>query len=96
MRAGGRPHAEVAQLVARDERVAVLARTRRAPAGFEGTWIVAPDEPVRYAHELYANLRMLDRTGADAIVIEAVPLAPAWLAVRDRLVRATHVDDDRP
>ena len=31
----------------------------------------------------------------DVIVIETVPDTPEWLAVRDRLVRATHVEDDR-
>jgi L-threonylcarbamoyladenylate synthase len=87
--------AELAQLAARDERVAVLARTLQRPDDFDGTWIGAPRGADRYAHDLYANLRALDGAGADAIVIEAVPDADEWRAVRDRLVRATHVGDDR-
>jgi L-threonylcarbamoyladenylate synthase len=87
--------AELAQLDERDERVAVLARTIARPIGFTGAWIGAAVEPARYAHELYASLRALDRADADVIVIEAVPDAPDWSAVRDRLMRATHADDDR-
>ena len=87
--------AELAQLAARDERVAVLARTVRRPDDFDGTWLGAPHDAARYAHDLYANLRALDGAGADAIVIEAVPESDVWQAVRDRLVRATHAGDDR-
>lgn len=71
---------------------AVLARTTRGPAS--ARWIDAPDDPVRYAHELYAHLRTLDARGAPVILIEAVPQDDAWRAVRDRLVRASHFDPD--
>lgn len=76
--------------------VAVLARTFARPAQFTGGWIDAPREATRYAHDLYANLRSLDATGAAAILIEAVPNDAEWQAVHDRLTRATHgIDDDR-
>lgn len=88
--------AEVEQLGERDERLAVLARTVAAPAGFDGTWRCAGPGPQAYAHDLYAALRALDATGADVLLIEDVPDEAEWLAVRDRLARATHgVDDDR-
>ncbi|MDH5286116.1 MAG: L-threonylcarbamoyladenylate synthase [Betaproteobacteria bacterium] len=87
---------EVEQLAARDERVAVLARTVAMPAGFDGAWHAAPRDARGYAQGLYAALRALDAANADVIVIEDVPESPEWLAVRDRLARATHgVDDDR-
>ena len=88
---------EIARRGERDERTAVLARTSHAPDGYDGTWLQAPQDARRYAHDLYANLRALDDAGADAILIEAVPDAPEWLAIRDRLSRATHGDsgDDR-
>jgi L-threonylcarbamoyladenylate synthase len=57
-------------------------------------WIVAPADPAGYAHALYANLRTLDARGAEEILIEDVPASAEWDAVRDRLVRATHGDDD--
>jgi L-threonylcarbamoyladenylate synthase len=88
---------EIAQREDRDERVAVLARTLDAPPPIDGPWIRAPLDASLYAHDLYANLRTLDAAGTDAILIEAVPETPEWLAVRDRLTRATHIDaqDDR-
>ena len=89
-------HAEVEQLAARDEEIAVLARTVARPVDFDGTWIHAPAGVTAYAHDLYANLRALDAARADAILIEAVPKTDAWTAVRDRLSRATLGDiDDR-
>jgi L-threonylcarbamoyladenylate synthase len=57
-------------------------------------WIDAPADAAAYAHHLYANLRALDAASADAILIEAPPSDDAWLAVRDRLARATRGEDD--
>lgn len=82
--------AELARLADRDEDVAVLARTAPRPAEFEGRWIDAPRDAEAYARDLYANLRALDAEHADAILIEAPPDDARWLAVRDRLARATH------
>ena len=68
--------------------VAVLAM--REPQGdvHVTSWITAPNDPQRYGHDLYANLRTLDASGAKRIVVEAPPRLPAWEAVNDRLVRA--------
>jgi L-threonylcarbamoyladenylate synthase len=71
--------------------VAVLAHSVRAKSA---RWIVAPAEAIAYAHDLYANLRALDAMGASEILIEDVPHGDEWNAVRDRLVRATHGDED--
>ena len=90
----GALHAEIAQLAERDELIAVLARTVARPDDFTGIWINAPASAAAYAHDLYANLRALDAANADAILIEAVPIDDAWLAVHDRLTRATHGEDD--
>jgi L-threonylcarbamoyladenylate synthase len=89
-----RLRAEIAPRLARDQRVAVLARTVARPADFSGIWIAAPEDAARYAHDLYANLRTLDAAEADDILIEAPPDAPDWLAVTDRVTRAAHGDDD--
>jgi L-threonylcarbamoyladenylate synthase len=68
--------------------VAVLAR-REPSMGSKATfWIVASDDPARYAHDLYANLRKLDDAGAKRILVEAPPPTPEWEAVNDRLARA--------
>ena len=86
--------AELAQLIARDEVVAVLARTLEPPEDFDGAWIAGARDPTGYAHDLYAHLRALDAADADALLIEDVPQDAAWLAVRDRLTRATQGEDD--
>lgn len=69
-------------------RVAVWSRSR--PAGPVFHWEPAPAEPSVFEAQLYETLRRLDRLGADRIVVEAPPDAPAWDAVRDRLGRAAH------
>lgn len=73
---------------------AVLARTVLRPPGFAGQWRVAPMAHDAFAHDLYASLRALDAAGAASILIEDVPDDAAWLAVRDRITRAAHGEDD--
>jgi L-threonylcarbamoyladenylate synthase len=48
-----------------------------------------PDTPQDYARHLYAALRELDQLKLEAIVVQMPPDEPRWLAVRDRLLRAT-------
>jgi len=86
--------AELAQFAARDEVAAVLGRTIARPGDFEGAWITAQADATSYAHDLYANLRALDAANADVILIEAPPPDDDWLAVRDRVTRATRGEDD--
>lgn len=69
------------------DRLAVLARSE-PPAGFEGRWRRMPADAAAYAHDLYAALRDLDSAGAARILVERVPDAPEWEAVRDRIARA--------
>jgi len=49
----------------------------------------APRDVPAYAHALYSTLRDLDTGGFEALWIEMPQDAPAWTAVRDRLLRAT-------
>lgn len=86
--------ATLAQHEDRDERVGVLARVVPSPPTFDGVWIAARLDAAGYAHDLYAHLRALDAADVDVILIEEVPDDDAWLAVRDRLARATHGEDD--
>lgn len=48
------------------------------------------DDPLAYAHALYATLHALDADGVDAIVVEPVPDDERWAAVADRLRRGAH------
>lgn len=82
-----------------DAGVAVLALRARPAEAKTAAWIAAPADPMRYGHDLYANLRALDRSGARRILIEAPPPLAAWEAVNDRLKRAaagTAALDDEP
>ena len=72
--------------------ISVLSHSVARPPDFEGTWFDAPGESARYGQQLYANLRALDAREADEIWIEAPPDGPDWVAVGDRLRRATHRD----
>ncbi|MBU6210645.1 MAG: threonylcarbamoyl-AMP synthase [Gammaproteobacteria bacterium] len=89
--------ARIKSCIASGEAVAVLARsapeTRMASARGAISlpvrrWLQAPASSAAYAHDLYANLRSLDKENAARILIEQVPTSPEWDAVRDRLSRA--------
>lgn len=84
--------AALARLGGPGSHIAVLAHSITQPPAFEGTWFDAPAGSAGYAQQLYANLRALDAREADEIWIEAPPDGPDWLAVNDRLRRATHRD----
>lgn len=51
--------------------------------------VAMPTVPEAYARVLYATLRSVDVGGYSGIFIELPPDTPEWLAVRDRLTRAT-------
>ena len=48
-----------------------------------------PTNPSDYGRSLYLILRMLDESSPDLILAEAPPDSPPWLAVNDRLSRAS-------
>ncbi len=47
------------------------------------------DDPQKAAKNLYGILHQLDREGSDRIIVELPPNRDEWLAVRDRLLRAS-------
>ena len=77
----------VREATTKGQRVAVLARGP-ARASAATSWHSAPENATAYAHDLYANLRALDASGAGLIVVEAPPSDVAWEAVNDRLARS--------
>ena len=61
------------------------------------TWINAgPPRRTQYAHDLYSNLRTLDKAGCEQILVQDVPARTSvGMAVRDRLMRAaTSISED--
>jgi L-threonylcarbamoyladenylate synthase len=84
---GGELTASVA-LAAERGSVAVLSH-QPGPAPRPGVhWQALPDNPVGYAHQLYAALRAADETNPLEILVERVPENDAWAAIADRLERA--------
>ena len=69
-------------------RRAVMSFGTRPEGDASLAWIQASSNPERYGHDLYANLRALDASGCDEIVVEEPPESAEWSAVRDRLRRA--------
>lgn len=92
---GGRLETSIRHALGSGESVRVLA-LRALPNGIAG--LVMPNDPALYARHLYAALRSLDAEGADRLLIELPPETPEWLAIHDRIARATvaPVDDDAP
>jgi L-threonylcarbamoyladenylate synthase len=77
--------AMLAEAVARPTGALLLAPAPGAPLALA---LPMPEEPAAYAARLYAALHEVDEAGCDAVLVDAVPDAPAWDGVRDRLRRA--------
>jgi L-threonylcarbamoyladenylate synthase len=72
-------------------RVAVLAQRLPLKTYPSVTWINAGRRPDSYAHDLYSNLRALDKAGCEQILVQDVPTEEKWTAIRDRLSRGAAV-----
>jgi len=66
----------------------VLSFRSRPEGDMSTVWIEASRLPQRYGHDLYANLRTLDLSGCNRILVEEPPDTREWAAIRDRLGRA--------
>src|ERR1700691_4406748 len=82
------------EIVARDEKVAVLAMRPPLHTQRHMTWINAGKKPDTYAHNLYNHLRTLDRVGCVKIFVQSLPQDERWAAILDRLQRASGMGDD--
>jgi len=75
------------------QRVAALGRQGMRIATIEwSTPYSMPANPVAYGQLLYATLRKLDEARFDLLLVEAPPATAAWMAVTDRLQRASFQD----
>jgi L-threonylcarbamoyladenylate synthase len=82
------------EIVAREEKVAVLAMRPPLQTQRHMTWINAGKKPEAYAHNLYNHLRTLDRTGCVRIFVQSLPPDERWAAILDRLQRASGMGGD--
>jgi len=86
--AAGEIDAHAASLSEGGRRIAVLAQRLPLKSHKYVTWINAGRRPEQYGHDLYANLRTLDKAGCQQILVQDVPEGEKWDAIRDRLMRA--------
>jgi L-threonylcarbamoyladenylate synthase len=77
------------EILAREEKVAVLAMRPPLHTKRYMTWINAGKKPEAYAHNLYNNLRTLDRAQCVRILVQELPQDERWAAILDRLQRAS-------
>ena len=75
-------------LLAADQRVAVLAPGPAPPLPADVIVLDGPADSDEYARVLYARLREVDRRGVDVLLAVPPPDAGVGVAVRDRLRRA--------
>jgi L-threonylcarbamoyladenylate synthase len=86
---GGELDALAESLSEGGQRIAVLAQRLPLKTYETVTWINAGKRAEAFGHDLYANLRALDRAGCARILVQEVPGEERWDAVRDRLARAS-------
>jgi L-threonylcarbamoyladenylate synthase len=86
--------ARAGEMVARQEKVAVLAMRPPLQTTRFMTWINAGKKPDAYAHNLYNHLRTLDRAGCVRILVQELPQDERWAAILDRLQHASGTRED--
>ena len=85
---GSALEAAIEQLRNAGQRVAVMAYESYNEKSDLQAWRQLRNDPIAYAHDLYADLRELDHVGVDIILVEALPNTREWQGVNDRLRRA--------
>jgi L-threonylcarbamoyladenylate synthase len=80
--------AQSAKAEVRKLRIHVIAHTRIPSGAGYGRVSVIPHDATAFARAIYAELHQCDEAGAELIVVEALPDAPEWRAIADRLRRA--------
>ncbi len=81
-------------LAAQKLRILVITWSNSDPAQFSANQQIRqfsmPADPIVYGQQLYATLRRFDQAEFDYLLIEAPPDHPSWLAIIDRLHRASN------
>ena len=81
-------------LLQRGIRTAVIVRSVREDFAQDSNnklhCVFMPNDPVKFGRDLYATLRRLDNENFQQILVEAPPDNLEWLAVTDRLNRASY------
>jgi L-threonylcarbamoyladenylate synthase len=83
---------QVRELLREGQALGWLTFSGPAPKANGVRVVLMPRDPEGYAAQLYAVLHELDAAGVDRIIVELPPNTEEWLAVRDRLRRASSAD----
>jgi L-threonylcarbamoyladenylate synthase len=73
---------------AQNSKTQIIAHSRIPNGDGWGGVSVIPHDAEAFARAIYAELHRCDEAGAELIVVEALPTAPEWRAIADRLTRA--------
>ena len=79
----------IEQLTAQGKKLGILAYLQHIPVNRQTHVIEMPKQADEYAQTLYASLRELDRLKLDIILVEQPPDTERWLAINNRLSKAT-------
>jgi L-threonylcarbamoyladenylate synthase len=79
---------QITDLKFQTSKACIIAHTRIPSAEPFRRVAVIPGDPEAFARALYAELHECDAQGAGLIVVEALPAAPEWNALADRLRKA--------
>ncbi len=89
MSASDKIQQQIEKLLEQGKRVGVLAHCQFTLGHNNSCLLQMPIEADDYGQALYAALRKLDRMQLDVILVEQLPEDDSWLAVNDRLKKAT-------
>ncbi len=80
---------QIENLTSQGKRFGILAHSQSFSGLQNCAAVPMPSDPETYAHDLYAALRQLDNQHLDIIMVETLPDDGEWLAINDRLIKAT-------
>jgi L-threonylcarbamoyladenylate synthase len=87
-RDGGDLLAQLPTLNVHPRKTHVIAHTVIPAEGAFGRVSVIPHDAEAFARAIYAELHQCDESGAETIIVEALPETNEWQAIADRLKRA--------
>ena len=82
-------HSQIKNLKLNPAATHVLAHTSIPGPGDFARVSVIPHDAEAFARALYAELHACDESGAECIIVEALPETDEWRAISDRLKRAS-------
>lgn len=89
-------NADLANYLKAVKKPAVVVSHNDVKVPAEVQFVKMPNSAKAYAHDLYHTLRELDRQSFQEIIIESVPDTAEWIAIKDRLMKASGSSNRSP